>query len=151
MISDFRASLVAFGRRLVDQAREEGLSPDLQYCDLDAFAEVQELPSVDLIGLTGLACDVRGKVHTVDGQFGVLTMNDPGNFKHYALVDRLYRTLQPEKTVPLVRDRTGELLGWMAAQDGTAVDPMARAGDVRGFQAVRFTLLADPYATSAAR
>src|SRR4051794_14959684 len=107
MISDFRASLVAFGRRLVDQAREEGLSPTLQYCDLDAFAEVQELPTVDLVGLTGLACDVRGKVHTVDGQFGVLTWDDPGNFRHYALVDRLYRALQPEATVDLVRDGTG--------------------------------------------
>lgn len=105
----------------------------VQFFDFDAHSEETELPVKDLIGLADLSWAEDEKTYEVMVSIGVSTTEDPNLFRHHDIIDALSSVLRVEDQVNLVDPATGSVIGWMVAQNGVSLLPMART-KVRGLQ-----------------
>lgn len=143
MIEDFHGSLVKFTQDFISSARGDGVSSDLGFINLDAHAEIHEWPSTDLIGLQGFAVQTDDRMYEIDAALFVMTLNDANLFRHYRLLDRLFKALKPEQKLKLYSADTALAKSWMVVLDGTSILPVGRA-ETRPLQPVRFTLAVNP-------
>ena len=143
MVKDFVSSLIKFCVDQIAIAVDNGLSTDLAFINLDAHANISELPATDLLGLTGFATEVDGGIHSVSCAFCVMTIRDVNMFRHYKILDQLYRVLQPERTIGYYDADTADYLGWMVLTDGTMVTPVSRS-ETRALQFIQVNALVNP-------
>jgi hypothetical protein len=145
MVKDFLSSLIKFCQDQIVVAVEKELSTDLAFINLDSHPNINELPHVDLLGLSGFSCEVNEGFHIVSCAFCVMTVRDINMFRHYMILDQLYRALQPEKIIGYYDATTTDYLGWMVVADGTGLHPVSRS-ETRALQMVQATFLVNPAA-----
>lgn len=113
------------------------------FVNLDAHAQLNELPKVDLLGMMGYAMHYNGKLLTVHVGVFVSTYNDPDLIRHIELMDAVSDALAPEKQVPVFNvDDPSNLVpaSWLqVAGDGT-IDPTGREG-TRSLQVLTVRML----------
>lgn len=127
MILNYHASLIKFCQDQIALASTSGISTDLAFINLDAQANITELPATDLLGLAAFAVDADRGTDVVHVAFGVLMYQDTNMFRHMALVDQIFRRLTNDTPLDLYRSTDSEKIGWMVTLVGTSVLPVTRA------------------------
>lgn len=118
IIKDVHASLLRF---CADFATK---FPGTGVVFFDAHADESELPSSDIVGLTGVTVSVENQLAEVKCMFGISTLDDTNLFRLTDMVAELFESLLPTKKIPVFDASTGIEKGWMIAQDGTTLLPV---------------------------
>lgn len=133
------ASLVKFVQDFItNNATQSGT----QFLDFDQHADMDKLPPHDLVGLRGFSVDVSSITMEVQVLFCLTTYDDKSGFRHRALADKLFTALLPTKKVPYVDADTGNVLGYLIANNATSVLPVSK-DSTRVFQQITVSLQAD--------
>jgi len=146
------ANVVTSLMKFVEDFRKvEMISPASQYLSWDEHAEIEELPSVDLIGLAGV-----GLVEEEMGQFevacgiAVSTKDDPNLTRITQLVSKLRGLFRPGQALVVYDNETAIPQTFMISAPPIAVLPIGRA-ETRIVQTLEVRLLLHPGAGSALR
>lgn len=140
---DHNFSLVRFVRGLGARAGTQLGIVNPSFANLDAHAEISELPEGDIIGMMGFALHYSGKLITVHLGVFVSTFNDADLIRHIEIMDIVSDALAPEKQVPVFNVDTPLVTkphSWLqVAGDGT-IDPTGRAS-TRSIQVLTIRML----------
>ena len=82
------ANLVGVVTNIAEQARDQGISPNISYMSWDARQEVNELPNSDLIGVADWTYD-EGDDHLPEIEFAIIlsVVHDANLFREVELLD----------------------------------------------------------------
>ena len=135
-------SMVRFVSAVAQQAQVNGLVATVpSVINLDAHADINELPAADFFSLSGYAMHIHNKLPTVVIGVGISTYNDPNNIRHMKLMDLMLSSLLPETRVPIYTNgNVNASAGVMVVADGLVVDPIDRDPQ-RVFQVMTVRLL----------
>lgn len=137
---DVRSSVIRFINQKIAYFIESGFIEGAVYVDLDAHADLAEMPDVDCICLQGFQASLDEKFITIGFNIGVSTFNDAEKVKHNRLVSELLGSLAPTETIPLVTHDKGEEIGSLIINEDTEVAPFAKT-NVRSIQFILVTAL----------
>ena len=112
------------------------------FADLDAHAQLSDLPETDLIGVLGYACHYSGKLITVHISGFVSSVNDPGLVRHTEMMDVMIGALRPETRVQVYDAEAAVLtpVSWLFVQGDGMVDPVGRE-NTRSIQVLTIRLI----------
>lgn len=133
LYSTFKKSLIRFANQFGQDVSAHGLVNGLEYVELDAHAQLNELPNKNLIGVSGYTLDIDEQFVSVACGFGVSILDDPQLFQLGQVMDALLDRLLPTRTIPVYHPTTGNKLGQLIVTNGTSVLPVART-DTRTIQ-----------------
>lgn len=111
---------------LIAEVGPSGISPGLEFINMDAHAEIAEWPDKDLIGISMFSMRLDEHLIRLDFAIGVSTYEDPQLLRHIQIMDRVVEKLKPATTHPVFHADTAEKLGWMQTFNGTEVLRMER-------------------------
>lgn len=114
---NFRASVSNF-------CNVYGAAHGLTVVDMDAHADIRQLPMTDVIGTFQFDLEVDDGTVIITTMIGVSTLSDTGLVKLYEHVDNLFGLLLPGKTLPIYDASNPSALtrtGTMTALNGTKV------------------------------
>lgn len=80
-------SLIAQIKEIIQEAKDSGISNDLEYHAWDSRGEITELPDTDLIGLVDWTYSENGGLSTVNAGLLLSTRNDKNLFKEVQILD----------------------------------------------------------------
>lgn len=124
-LEDFRSSMVRFCSNFASEMKAAGVA-DLQVVDFDAHADMDSLPSSDIIGPSGFSLTSDEGNHEIDCRFGISTFEDVNNFRLYRMLNRLYKLLEPDSMIPIYDAETGQQLGVAKLMNGTRLLGVAK-------------------------
>lgn len=137
---DVRSSIIRFVNQKIAQYTREGILEGGIYVDLDAHADLAQMPEADCICLQGFQASLDEKFITVGFNVGVATFNDAEKVKHNKIVSDLLGSLAPTETIELVTHENGERIGSLIVNEDTEVAPFAKT-NVRSIQFILVTVL----------
>lgn len=114
---NFKSSLLRFCSQFADDRNSFGCN--LSVVNFDAFAQIEDLPAGDLIGLGSYELTIREGFHEVEFMIGVSTQEDTNNFRLTEFIDLLLGKLEPEQIIQVVGATDGVPLGIMTLSEGT--------------------------------
>lgn len=137
---DFKSSLTRFINQMIMEMEGYELSNKIEFIDLDAHADLGEMPEKDCVTLSGVAATFDEKF--ISGQFniGVATWDDKEKVRHDKIISYLTGKVIPMETIPLVSSDDGALIGTLVVNEDTDVSPFAKS-NVRSIQYVLVTVL----------
>jgi hypothetical protein len=137
-------SLVAFVNTMVDARKLTDPDNILEFVDWEAHANINELPTRDLIGTTAVSfSEEEPDVFAGSMTIGVSTYaNDQNLFRLRNIVGEVFRQLRPGEKIPFYDHETLMQKGWLYVVNGTTVLPMTKA-DVRPLQFVQCSFVFD--------
>jgi hypothetical protein len=109
--------------------------------NLDAYANEDELPDSDFIGVENLALqssDDRQPMDSFSAVITVSTQNDINNMRLVKMVDHIYESLRPTKSMTLFDETSGARVGKIICSGQTSILPVQDGERGRVFQAVVF-------------
>lgn len=137
---DVRSSVIRFINLKIAEFIKRGIIEGGMYVDLDAHADLAEMPNVDCICLQGFQASLDEKFITVGFNIGVATFNDAEKVKHNKIVSELLGSLAPTETIDLVAHEDGQKIGALIVNEDTDVAPFAKT-NVRSIQYILVTVL----------
>lgn len=140
--STLRKSLVRFLYDFGQDTSKNGYGEVLEYVELDAHAQVHELPEGNVIGLSGFSMEFDDHLIYVDTAIGLIMRGDKDLIRHGEVMDALLGHLRPTRTLPVYHPTTGNTIGWMAIENGVEVMPVGKA-DTRTVQMITLSLSTD--------
>lgn len=137
---DLYASLLRTTTELIETARAEGLSDNLEFFNFDTVGDVSELPKVDLMGLGGVSFErePQGFIE-VKCFLALSTLDDANAFRRRGLINLIDSRLQPGGKVRLIHAGTGEEITRLLVT-ASALMPPART-EVRAMQAYALEMI----------
>ena len=109
--------------------------------NLEAFANEDDLPTGDFIGMEDLAVQSATDstpLDTFSAAITISTVSDVNNMKLTKVVDHIYECLRPTKGFTLFDEMTGERLGNITCMNITQILPVQDGKNGRVLQAVVF-------------
>lgn len=109
--------------------------------NLEAFANEDDLPAGDFIGMEDLAVQSATDstpLDTFSAAITISTVSDVNNMKLTKVVDHIYECLRPTKGFTLFDEMTGERLGNITCMNITQILPVQDGKNGRVLQAVVF-------------
>ena len=109
--------------------------------NLEAFANEDDLPAGDFIGMEDLAVQSATDstpLDTFSAAITISTVSDVNNMKLTKVVDHIYECLRPTKGFTLFGEMTGERLGNITCMNMTQILPVQDGKNGRVLQAVVF-------------
>lgn len=109
--------------------------------NLEAFANEDDLPAGDFIGMEDLAVQSATDstpLDTFSAAITISTVSDVNNMKLTKVVDHIYECLRPTKGFTLFDEMTGERLGNITCMNMTQILPVQDGKNGRVLQAVVF-------------
>ena len=142
---NFWGSIVSFCNDVIDNRKVIYPGVDLEYMDFEAHANIQEMPTSDLIGSTAITfTEEAPEIFTMSFTIGVSTYaDDESLFRMRNYVGEIFNRLRPGQHLPFYDHATAAQIGWLVITDGTMVMPMTRA-DVRPLQWIQCHGIIDP-------
>ena len=119
----------------VDAVTELGIELP-SFVNLDAHANIDEIPEGDFLCITGWSRRMDDKMPTFHVAIGVSTYNDPDVLRHIDLMTMVAKRTEPEKRVPLYDTSSPdptEPVGYLTVGASPFIDPTER-GQVRSLQ-----------------
>lgn len=121
------ASLVKFCQEKIVELKDLGVTSDMTYFDFDSFADNQELPNNDIMGLVGYSQNKDEKFVYYDCIINVSPKNDDQyGTKRRKIIGHLDNILKPHAIIPLVNHETGVILGSLIVLSGVEIMPPLR-------------------------
>lgn len=114
---------------------------DFATLNLEAFANEDDLPAGDFIGMEDLAVQSATDstpLDTFSAAITISTVSDVNNMKLTKVVDHIYECLRPTKGFTLFDEMTGERLGNITCMNMTQILPVQDGKNGRVLQAVVF-------------
>lgn len=109
--------------------------------NLEAFANEDDLPSGDFIGMEDLAVQSATDstpLDTFSAAITISTVSDVNNMKLTKVVDHIYECLRPTQGFTLFDETTGERLGNITCMNITQILPVRDGKNGRVIQSVIF-------------
>lgn len=119
-------SLIHAVMDVVDDCRQSGVSPDIQYHAWDSRSEVAEPPQVDLIGLDGWTFRENHGLWIVYAGITISTFNDGNLFREIQIVDKVHNHFGTGATIPMLDKSTGAQYTQLAVTE-FEIMPLANA------------------------
>lgn len=135
---DVRSSVIRFINLKIREFIERDISTGIRYIDLDAHADLGEMPDTDCICLQGFSATTDEKFISIEFNIGVTTFNDAEKVVHNKMISELLGSLVPMSTIDLVAHESGEKIGTLIVNDETEVAPFAKT-NVRSIQYILVT------------
>lgn len=140
---DFWASTLRFCKDFADEMQGSSVTTNMSVINFDAFAEIEELDQIDLIGPKFFSTQmVHSKLYTVTTSIVLTTFNDPSLFRLEDMVGRLFDKLSVDKQLPIFNADTGARIGTFKVMDGTEVIPVLNT-KTRAMKAIAVNLASD--------
>jgi hypothetical protein len=136
-VSNIYKSLVRHLTDTIAQARDDGVSSDLQYFPWDSRGDEAELPSTDLIGLAGWSFSENRGLWEIHCGITISTLNDENLFREVELVDAIHNLWGEECPVPM-RDDDGTIYTQLIVKEFEMLP--AAFSEKRNFRPVGLTL-----------
>jgi hypothetical protein len=130
--------------RLEFQARPE-LSDVITFVDWDEHANINELPSGDILGPAGVGMTDEQGVYEIVMAIGCSTYQDPSLFRLRKMMSLLYGKLKPQSKLTLYDHDTAQPITFMVSTSPVSVTPITKV-EARPLQFIELKLLADPRA-----
>lgn len=92
----------------VDEIRENGISPELDYFAFDSRGEQAELEPHDLLGLAGWSFNENRGLWVIRAGINISTINDINLFREIEIIDALHDLFGEGCTVPMRDPVTGD-------------------------------------------
>lgn len=114
------------------------------YVDWDAHAEVNELPTGDLIGPAGIGLSTEQvNFDYVVFAFGISTIDDPNLFRLRKTMSQLHAKLRPMTKIPIYDADTAQVISWMVVKTPLSISPVSKA-ELRAVQFINVMALIGP-------
>lgn len=146
LLANSEASTVKAVVDLIAELKNEGLSGDLQYEELDARVELRdgELPPTDIMGVTQFAIvEIEARIWQIHFMVAVSTITDPNLFRLRALSNAVFERFGAGAQMTYHDAETTEAKSWIQVIPGTAVIPTHRV-ETRPFRFIQVQALLDP-------
>ena len=130
---DVRSSVIRYINKKIKELIENEIVDGAVYVDLDAHADLAEMPETHCICLQGFGADIDEKFVTIEFNIGVATFNDAEKVIHNKIISEIAGDLVPMSTIDLVANETGEVIGALIINGNTEVAPFAKT-NVRSIQ-----------------
>lgn len=117
---NFRASILNF-------CKVYGDANGLQVVDMDAHADMRQLPPVDVIGPFQLDMEVDDGTAIITTMIGVSTVADTNLVRLFGHIDDLFNLMLPDQRIPIWDASNPNALtrfGTMTAMNGTKIMPV---------------------------
>lgn len=137
---DAKSSVIRFINQKIAEFIQKGITEGAVYIDLDAHADLAEMPATDCICLQGFQASLDEKFITIGFNVGVSTFNDTENVRHNKMVSELLGSLAPTECFDLVTHEKGDKVGALIVNEDTEVAPFAKT-NVRSVQFILVTAL----------
>jgi len=113
------------------------LTPRPVFVDLDAHAEMDELPKEDFLGISDFSMVYGDKDVRVFVSYACSTWKDPDLMRLLTMVDLVTEAVKPERKVDVWMEAPGGMVSptWMISVPGTLVHPTDKT-DQRALQLV---------------
>lgn len=147
LLANSEASVLKLLIDLGQEMRDEGLTGDIQYVELDARVELKdaELPATDIIGMTQFSIsEPQAKIWSIHFIIGVSTIGDENLFRLKALANFLYNRFPSGAQMTYYDNETTEERSWIQVIPGTVQLPTHRV-ETRPFRFIQVQALLDPY------
>ena len=136
---DVKASITRFANVMIEEILKEGLSNQVNFVDLDAHADLGEMPETDCITTSGVSATFDEKFVTASFNIGVTTFDDKEKVRHDKMISYINGKVLPMETIPLVSSDDGTRVGWLIVNEDTEVTPYIKS-NVRALQYVLVTV-----------
>lgn len=113
-------SLIAEVQGIINEAREKGISEDLQYHAWDSRGDITELPDCDLMGLVDWTYSENGGLSTIATGIMLSTRNDENLFKEVQILDLIREhcvDIPGKMKTWKIYDDSGEQYTWFQVSD----------------------------------
>lgn len=136
---DYKYSLIRFVNTMISDIISKGITDSLVFVDLDAHADLGEMPETDCLTISGVSATFDEKF--IDGLFniGVTTFDDKEKVRHDKIISYVAGHTLPMETIPLISSDDGSKIGVLTVYDDTEVTPFMKS-NVRALQYVLVTV-----------
>ena len=119
------------------------------FVNLDAHANMSQLPLTDTIGLVTFASHNNGKIITVYTSITVSTYDDRDNIRHIQIMGLLESKLEPGFTIPIYKmiNNVQTKVSFLVVQGDVGIEP-TQHDDVRSLQFINVVMLSGASGTS---
>ena len=126
-LNNLYSSLILVAQTVRQEVITQGVSPNIEFMNIDAHSTLPEWPDVDVMGIGAVSVEVAD-VANLSGScaFFCSTVNDPNLFRHMEIMNRMFDRLIPMTNHPMVHSVTGHHIGSLTVEGGTQLMRMER-------------------------
>jgi len=110
-------SLVRHVQDTITEIKNQGISTDIRYYSWDSRGEEQELPAVDLLGLSGWSFRENGGLWEVRSGLTLSTLNDENLFRELQILNVVHDMWGESCKVKMLNKTTAEQFSEMVVSD----------------------------------
>lgn len=147
LAANAEASVLKLMIDLGQSLRDEGISSNVQYVELDARVELKdtELPPTDVIGMTQFSIsEPEEKLWAIHFIVGLSTLGDENLFRLKAMANVVYDRFPCGAMMTYYDNESTEPRTWIKVIPGTVMLPTHRV-ETRPFRFIQVQALLDPY------
>lgn len=134
------ASIVRFIQDEREAMNLVGTLDNAEYIEWDAHANINDLPSADLIGPRAFSVTQEDNIYIIHCAIGIATFNEENLFRLRKASARIFDKVSKNRSISVYDVDTEIEYNQMVITDGTHLAPVARA-DVRALQFIQFEAL----------
>lgn len=139
---DVKSSITRFANVMIEEILKEGFSNQINFVDLDAHADLGEMPETDCITISGVSATFDEKFINATFNIGVTTFDDKEKVRHDKMISYILGHSLPMEVIPLVSSDDGKQIGSFIINEDTEVTPFIKS-NVRSLQYVLLTVLSN--------
>ena len=146
LLANSEASVIRAALDLIDEIKNAGISPKLQYVELDARVELRdgELPPTDILGVTQFAItEIEKNIWQIHFMIAVSTITDENLFRLRAMANVVFERFPADAQMTYFDAETAENKSWIHVLPGTSTIPTHRV-ETRPFRFIQVQALLDP-------
>lgn len=102
------------------------LKSDYELFNFDAFADLDNIPDKDILGVSQFNIDSDSGLFIVSAMLGISTYDDINLARLDRMIGRLFEKLESGQLVPFVEESSGNQIGVMRVLNGTSVLPVVK-------------------------
>lgn len=146
LLANSEASVIRTALDLIEEIKSAGISPGLEYVELDARVELRdgELPPTDVLGVTQFAItEIDKSIWQIHFMIAVSTITDQNLFRLRAMANAVFERFPAGAQMTYFDAETTQEKSWIQVIPGTAVIPTHRV-ETRPFRFIQVQALLDP-------
>lgn len=136
---DVKSSIIRFANTMIYQIISKGITDSLVFVDLDAHADLGEMPDTDCLAISGVSAVFDEKFIEATFNIGVTTFDDKEKQRHDKIISYVNGHTLPMETIPLVSSDDGSEIGVLTVYADTEVTPFIKS-NVRALQYILVTV-----------
>ena len=147
LLKNSESSIIKLMTELAEQMRDEGITKNIQYVEIDARVELKDadLPSSDIIGVTQFSiAEETDKIWAIHFIVAVSTVSDDNLFRLRDIVNWVYNRFPAGAQMTYYDAEAASEQSWIQVIPGTTMLPTHRV-ETRPFRFVQVHALLDPY------